>query len=443
MEKFLEKNLTLKNFAKYVTPSILMFFFIAFYSLVDGFFVSEFVGTNALAAINIAIPLTGILSGIAVMLSSGSCAFVSIKMGEGKASDASRKFSFVCIVAIVSGILFSTTSPLWLRAVLKIIGATDILIDNAYIYAFIFLLFSPLALLSIVFEYYIRIDGKPSFTLILYVIGGLTNIICDYLFVFCYKWGVLGAALGTCLSFLSITIIGSIYFFKFSSTLKFTKPDIDFKFLFMSCLNGISEMISECAASITTMIANLVIIAVAGEDGVAALTIVLYIHFMFISINLGYITGVSPIISYCYGAKQFRSINKCYTYSKRFIMCTSFGAFLLAQIGASQFIMIFVEQGTNVYDIAIHGLKILGFSFLFTGVNIFASGMFTAYGNGRISAVISLSNNLIILLVSLLILPKILGIDGIWAAIPVTELITAVLSLFLMFYYRKQYNYIL
>lgn len=439
MEKLLDMKP--KGFIKYVTPSVLMFLFIALYSVVDGIFVSAFVGTNALASINIVIPLTGILSGVAVMLSSGSSALVAIKMGEGEQSDANQKFSFVCFSALIIGIFFFLISLLCLEDLLRLMGATELLIDDSYTYAIVFMIFAPFALISIVFEYFIRIDGNPTFTLLLYIMGGATNIICDYIFIVLMKLGVLGAALGTCLSFLILTMVGATYFLFFSSTLKFTWPKWKLKFLCTSCFNGISEMVSECASSITTLAANLIMIRLAGENGVAALTIVLYIHFLLISLNLGYITGVSPIISYCYGAKQFSSINKCYNYSKKFLVVSSLGCFAVAQLAAPQFIQIFAQPGTQVYLLALQGLRILGISFLFTGLNIFASGMFTAYGNGKISAIISLSSNLIAILIALLVLPYFLGISGVWAAIPVAEFLTIILTVVIIHHYREQYHY--
>lgn len=441
MEKFLNENMTRNSFVKYVTPSILMFLFMASYSIIDGFFVSAYVGTDALAAINIVIPLTGILSGIAVMLSAGSCALVAIKMGEGEQAEANRQFSFICLIAVILGLLFFLGSLFCLNGLLKLMGATAVLIGYAHTYAFIFLLFSPFALLSILLEYYIRIDGNPTFTLLLYLLGGLTNIACDYILIVHFKWGVLGAALGTCLSFVVLTVIGCIYFLFFSTSLKFRRPKWNFRFLLKSCTNGVSEMVSECASSITTLVANLIIIRLAGEDGVAALTIVFYIYFLLTSLNFGYVTGVAPIISYCYGARQFQSINRCYRYSKMFLFCTSIGVFFLAQIAAPGFVQIFAEPGTNVYLLALYGLRILSIAFLFTGINIFASGMFTAYGNGRISAILSLNNDLLGVLVALLVLPLIWGISGIWAAIPVAEFLTSILSVAMIWHYRGRYHY--
>ncbi len=442
MEQFLEKNINLKHFIKYVAPSVLMFLFISLYSIIDGFFVGKYVGTNALASINIVVPLTGVLSGIAVMISAGSCAFTMIKLGEKDYGDANKNFSLICILALPLGAVFFITSFLWLKNLLEIMGASKILFDNSYTYSLIFLAFYPCALLSIIFEYYIRIDGKPFVTLILYITGVMTNVISDYILVAECNLGVLGAALGTGFSFTASSLIGLFYFMFFSNRLKFVKTKWDFKFLFQSCFNGVSEMISECSASIVTLIANIIIIKIAGEDGVAAFSIVSYIHFLFTAVNFGYIAGVSPIISYCYGAKQFNSINKCYTYSKKFICITSIGIFILSQIAAPEFIMIFADDKTVVYNLASYGLRVTSISFLFSGLNIFASGMFTAYGNGKVSALISINNDLIAIIIAMFICSWIWGLKGVWIAMPLAELSTFILSIIIIRRYSKLYNYL-
>lgn len=429
------------KFYKFVTPSIIMLLFISLYSIVDGIFVANFVGSDALAAINIIMPIGALVMGAAIMLATGSSAIVAILLGEKKTEEADEKFTLICLVALVSGILFALFGYIFIDEVIRALGATDRLFDYCKTYGTYMIFSAPFMFVAMIYEYYIRLDGKPGFTLVLYVSGGVTNIVLDYVFIVNWGMGIEGAALATLIGIMLTFFLGAWYFSFGKTSLKYRRPHLDWRYIGDSLVNGSSQMVSEFSTGVTTLIFNLAVLKIAGEDGVAALTIVLYTQFLMVSTYMGFSMGVSPMISYGYGAERHDQIVKILKYSKSFIAISSVAVFFIAELMTPFIVRVFVGLNSKVYPMAVSGLRIFAFAFLFIGINVFISGMFTAYANGKISAIISFCRALLFVAIGILILPQFLQLDGIWLTIPFAELMTIMVSAFFFKKYRKRYQY--
>lgn len=433
------KHQTYLQFIKYVLPSVVAMVFLSFYTTIDGFFVSRFVGSDALASINIIIPITCVIFGIAVMLATGSGALVSIKLGEGKKDDANKLFSFITLTLLVISLILTFIGLIFLKPILSLLGATKVLMPYSLKYGFITILMTIPMMFKLYFEYYARIDGKPKLSLLMSSVGLILNIILDYIFIVILNLGILGAAFGT---FLSITIsafIGLFHFLSNDSLLSFKKPNIYLRDLWNSCFNGSSEMFTEFSTGITTFLFNVSILKFHGENGIAAMSIITYIYYFFIAMFFGISVGVSPIISYNFGAKNKNKIKESLNYSFITIAWSSIFIFLVSFF-LGKYIILFFTNNLNVYTIAYFGLKLFSFGFLIIGVNIFMSNLFTSIGNGKISAIISISRSLVFVSICIIILPYFIGVNGIWLAIPIAEAITIIFSLA---YYFKYKQYIL
>jgi putative MATE family efflux protein len=441
MQKLIAEHLTARKFYKFVTPSIIMLLFISLYSIVDGIFVANFVGSDALAAINIIFPIAGLAMGTAIMLASGSSAIVAILLGEKKQREADEKFTLICLVALIVGIVFATLGYVFIDEVIRLLGATDRLYEYCRIYGTYMIISAPFLFVGMIYEYYIRVDGKPGFTLVLYVSGGVTNIVLDYVFIVRMGLGIEGAALATLIGIFVTFVLGAWYFSFGKSTLRYKKPQFDWGYIRSSLINGSSQMVSELSTGITTLIFNLAVLRLAGEDGVAALTIILYAQFLMVSTYMGFSMGVSPLISYGYGAERHDQILRILRFSKIFIIISSLAVFLIAELGASTIIRVFVGLDSPVYGLALQGLRIFDVAFLFIGINVFISGMFTAYANGKISSIISFSRSLFFIAAGVIVLPWVFGLPGIWLTVPFAELMTLGISYYFFKKYRSKYQY--
>lgn len=441
MEKLIGEHLSAAKFYKFVTPSIIMLLFISLYSIVDGIFVANFVGSDALAAINIILPIGALVMGAAIMLATGSSAIVAILLGEKKTEEANEKFTLICLVALVVGVVFAVFGYVFIDEVIRALGATDRLFEYCKTYGTYMIISAPFMFVAMIYEYYIRVDGKPGFTLVLYVSGGVTNIVLDYVFIVIMGLGIEGAALATLIGIVLTFFLGAWYFYFGKTSIKYRKPHMDWKFIGDSLVNGSSQMVGELSTGITTLIFNLVVLRIAGEDGVAALTIVLYTQFLMVSTYMGFAMGVSPLISYGYGAERHDQIVKILKYSKSFIAISSVAVFFIAELMAPLIVRVFVGLNSPVYPMALSGLRIFAVAFLFIGVNVFISGMFTAYANGKISAIISFCRALFFVAIGILTLPQFFHLKGVWLTVPFAELMTILVSVFFLNRYRERYRY--
>ncbi|GAA0857016.1 MULTISPECIES: MATE family efflux transporter [Clostridium] len=428
MRENFSKKQTYFEFIKYVLPSIVSMIFLSFYTTIDGFFVSRFVNSDALASINIVIPVTCVVFGISVMLATGSGALVGIKLGEKDKDGANKLFTFITLVLLVISIILTLIGLIFLKPLLVFLGTTESIMPYASVYGFVTVLMSLPMMFKLFFEYYARVDGNPTISLIMSSVGLILNVILDYLFIVIFKIGVLGAALGTFFSITVSAIIGLIYFLSNNSNLKFSKPKLYFKDLWNSCYNGSSEMFTEFSTGITTFLFNISILHYYGENGVAAMSIITYMYYFFIAIYFGITVGISPVISYNYGAKNKEKIKESLNHSFVSIGISSLLIFVISMF-FGKYIISFFTSDIAVYEIATSGIKLFSFGFLMIGLNVFMSGYFTSIGNGQVSAIISISRSLVFVTLAILILPRFIDVNGIWLAIPVAELLTVFLSI--------------
>ena len=434
MEEVFSKKQNYIEFLRYVFPSIITMVFLSFYTTIDGFFVSRYVNSDALASINIIIPLTCIVFGIAVMLATGSGALVGIKLGEKNKKEANELFSFVTLVLVLCGVVLTILGLIFLNPILKFLGTTEILYPYTKMYGVVTILMTIPMMLKLYFEYYARVDGNPKLSLLMSASGLILNIIFDFIFIVIFKMGILGAGLGTYASITISSIIGIIYFIGDKSTLEFVRPKCNFKELFDSCYNGSSEMFTELSTGITTFLFNKSILVFNGENGVAAMSIIIYIYYFFIAVYFGVAVGIGPMISYNFGAKNKEKIKESLRHSFISISISSIVIFLISLFGGKYIIALFTND-IQVYNISISGIKLFSYCFLIIGFNIFMSGYFTAIGNGQISAIISVLRSLIFVVGTIIILPRFIGVNGIWLAIPISELLTVFFSIY--FYITK------
>lgn len=441
MNNSLGKEVTFLSLIKFTLPTIIMMVFFSLYTIIDGIFVSRYIGSNALSAINIVYPVICILIGISVMMATGGSAIVAKFMGEAKDKEARESFTLITITSIIFGLIIAIFSLIFIKQIIYLLGSTDSLYENSHTYLFTMLLFTPVIILKMLFDYFLITAGNPNLGLLSAIIGGVTNIILDYVLIVPLNMGLVGAALATCIGYSLPSIIGIIYFFNKKNTLHFVKPKFNFKTILYSCSNGSSEMVTQISSAVTTFLYNIIMIKLLGENGVTSITIVLYAQFLLVSAYIGFTSGVSPHISYNLGSENKQQLYKIIKYSYIFIMLFSISTFIISKYLSTLLISIFAGNGTELYDITLNGFNLFQISFLLCGVNIFTSGMFTAFSNGKVSALLSLLRTFIFLSSGIIFLPSLIGVNGVWLAVPLAEIMTLVFSLFYIYKYKNIYGY--
>ena len=441
MENKLAYKFTNKDLIKFAMPTVMMMVFMSLYTIVDGIFVSRLVGSNALSAINISLPVLNFIFAISIMFATGGSAVIGKDMGEGFNEKAQKRFSLIILVNFIFGILMGILGCLFIDKIVIFLGASESLVKYTKDYLIIMFLFMPFNMIKVNFEYFLVTSGKPNVGLILTVLGGVTNMVLDYIFIGPLNMGISGAGLAT-ITGQSITVIISLFiFFNKKNTLYFRKPEWDFKMLVKSMTNGSSEMVTNLSAGITTLFFNAAMMYYLGENGVAAITVILYAQFLLTSIYIGFSSGVAPIISYKYGERDNEQLKIIVRYCIRFICIVSILTFIVSYLISGNIVSAFVERNNPVYDIAKNGFDIFGISFLFTGINTFASSMFTAFSDGKTSAIISFLRTFVFIIVGINILPRLLGVNGVWFTIPLAEILTIIISIFFIKKYKRKYHY--
>ena len=438
----LERKITPGFLIRFTLPTIVMMVFNSFYTMVDGGFVSNFVGTGALSAVNIVYPLLSLVLAVGIMLATGGCAVVAKQMGEGKALEAKRSFSLITAVGAAIGAALALIGMLFTRGIVLALGANEAIYAYCYDYAFYISLFAPFSVLQILFQYFFVAAGRPHLGLISTLIGGVLNIVLDYVLIVPLNLGIKGAAIATGIGFLLPAVIGLVYFARnrFGS-LCFVRPKMHVRTIVDSCTNGSSEMVSNLAVAVTTFLFNVLMMKYAGEDGVAAITIVLYAQFLFTAVFLGYTSGVAPLISYNYGAGNTKRLRKLFRLSMLFTGACSAAACLLSIALAGTVVGIFARPQSSVFTLAIEGMHRFAIGFLFMGFNIFASGLFTALSNGKVSAILSFLRTFVFIIVSVLTLSALMGMNGVWLSIPAAELLALIVALYYMVRLKERYRY--
>ena len=420
MQISLSDHFTYQKLLRFVAPSILMMIITSIYSIVDGFFVSNFVGKNSFAALNLIFPVIMALAAVGFMIGTGGSALIAKTLGEGKPRKANEIFSMLVIVLAAGGAILSGVCIVFLRPISFAVGATDLTIDDCVLYGRVLLAALPFFMLQNSFQSFLATAEKPHFGLRVTVFAGLTNMVLDFLLVYVFPFGLLGAALATAFSQIVGALIPLVYFLRPNdSPLRLTRPRFDFRALGKACYNGSSEMVSNLSTSLVGVLYNVQLMAIAKENGVNAYGVLMYVSFIFMAFFFGYSIAVTPVVGYHYGAKNHAELKSLLKKSLTVTLITSLAMTASSILLANPIAHLFVGYDAELCDMTVNALRIYALSFLVCGFNIFGSAFFTGLNNGTASALISFLRTLVIQVAAVLLLPKLLGINGIWLAITV------------------------
>lgn len=442
MSNSIAKDFKFFSLLRFAAPTIVMMVFMSLYTIVDGIFISRLLGTNALSSANIVYPVLNLVIAVGVMLASGGSAIIARKFGENKAEEARQDFSLLIIVGVAAGFIIMAAGNLFIEPITRMLGATDVLLADAVSYLSVSLFLAPACILQLLFQTFFVTAGKPNLGLLLTMGGGLANMVLDYVFMGPLQMGIGGAALATGIGQLVPAVSGMVYFSFVKGSLHITKPKFRGSVIVESCLNGSSEMVTNISAAVVTYLFNIMMLKFLGEPGVAAITIVLYGQFLFNAMYMGFSMGVAPVISYNYGSGNEKLLKRIYRICISFICISAVIITLFALLSSPYIVEIFTPAGTKTYEIARSGFFLFSFNYIFAGINIFASAMFTAYSNGKISAAISFVRTFVFIVANILLLPYLIGVNGIWLSVPAAECMTVFLSVYFFYKKRKDYRYI-
>lgn len=442
MEIKLSESFTYKKLLRFTLPSIIMMVFTSIYGVVDGFFVSNYVGKTPFAAVNFIMPFLMILGAIGFMFGTGGSALVSKTMGEGNPDKANKIFSMLVYCSLICGIVIAVLGFIFIRPLAAWLGAEGEMLDNCVRYGRIILVALPAYILQYEFQSFFVTAEKPQLGLAVTVAAGVTNMVLDALFVAVFPFGLEGAAAATAISQAVGGLIPLFYFArKNKSQLKLVKAEFDGKMLLKACTNGSSELMSNISMSIVSMLYNVQLMSYAGEDGVAAYGVLMYVNMIFLAAFIGYSVGTAPVIGYHYGADNRDELKSLLKKSVRIIAAFAIVMLVLAIVLAYPLASIFVSYDAALMELTVHAFMIFSFSFLFAGFSIFGSSFFTALNNGLISAAISFLRTLVFQIAAVLILPLIFDIDGIWYSIVVAEVVSVIVTVIFLLAKRKKYGY--
>lgn len=438
----LSDHFNYRRLLRFTFPSIIMLVFTSIYGVVDGFFVSNYAGKTPFAAVNFIMPLLMILGCIGFMFGTGGGALIAIAMGEGRTKKANELFSLVVYVSTVCGVLFAVLGFLFLRPVALLMGAEGELLENCIIYGRIILLAIPFYVLQYEFQCLFATAGKPKLGLYVTVAAGIINIFLDALFVAGFRWGLEGAAAATSLSQFVGGVVPLIYFGrKNDSPLRLVKCGFDKKALGKICVNGSSELMSNISMSLVSMLYNVQLMKYAGEDGVAAYGVLMYVGMIFQAVFIGYSVGTAPVIGYHYGAQNHEELKGLLKKSVILVGAFAVLMFVSGQLFAGSLSRLFVGYDAELLELTMRAFRFFSFSFLFSGFAIFGSSFFTALGDGIVSAVISFLRTLVFQCLSVLIFPLFWQIDGIWCSIIAAEVLAVGVTVLFVIGKRGKYHY--
>ena len=419
-----------------------MLVFTSIYGVVDGFFVSNFVGKTPFAAVNFIMPFLMILGCIGFMFGTGGGALIAKTIGEGDREKANRLFSMIVTVSVICGVVLAIAGIIVLRPVAALLGAQGQLLEDSVVYGRVIIIAIPAYILQYEFQCLFATANKPKLGLLVTVAAGLTNIVLDAFFVAVFKWGLVGAAAATALSQCVGGILPLIYFAKpNSSLLRLTKFSFDRKALIKTCTNGSSELMSNISMSVVSMLYNVQLLKYAGENGVAAYGVLMYLNLVFQAIFLGFSVGVAPVVSYNTGACNYDELKSLL---KKCLVTISVSAVLMfaaSELSAKPLSVLFVGYDESLLDMTVNAFFIYSFSFLFSGFAVFGSSFFTALNDGLISALISFLRTLVFQVVAVLTFPLIWGLKGIWYSIVVAEMLAVAVTAAFLIIKKKKYRY--
>lgn len=438
----LSDHFNFKRLIRFTLPSILMMIFTSIYGVVDGFFVSNFVGKTPFAAVNFIMPFLMVVGAMGFMFGTGGSALIAKTMGEGDNEKANKIFSLLICATIVSGVVISIISNIFIRQIASFLGADGEMLNYCVKYARVLLISLPFLMLQYAFSSLVVTAEKPRLGLALTITAGIINMVGDALFIAVFKWGIVGAAMATALGEILGGIVPLIYFAKKnSSKLRFCKPKWDGKSLVRICTNGSSELMSNISMSLVGMLYNAQLMKYAGENGISAYGTIMYVNFIFLAVFIGYSTGVAPINSYHYGAGNKKELNNILKRSSVIIAIVAVAMFGISEFLATPLASIFVGYDKELLAMTTHAFRIYGVAFLFSGFSIFGSSFFTALNDGLTSAIIAFMRTLIFQCSSVLIMPIFFGLDGIWCSVIVAESLSVMVTIFFLAKKNKKFGY--
>lgn len=438
----LSDHFSYSKLIKFTLPTIAMMIFTSIYGVVDGVFVSNCVGSDAFAAVNLIMPIIMILGSVGFMIGTGGSAIVSKTLGEGKKEKANEYFSMLVYLCVVSGVILSVIGIIFTGPIAVLLGAKGSIAKDCVTYGrTVFFMLTGLFLQN-AFQSFLVVAEKPKLGLFVTVLAGFTNMFLDFLFVYVLRFGVFGAALATGISQFVGSVIPIIYFASGkNNVLKLTKCRFNKDIIIKTCINGSSEMVTNMSMSLVNILYNMQLMKYIGTNGVVAYGIIMYVGFIFVGTYMGYAVGSAPVISYHYGAGNKDELKNLFKRSLTIIIVSSVVMTLIAEIIAGYLAGIFVSYDNNLLELTTEAIRIYAVSYLISGVNIFASSFFTALNNGVVSAVISFMRMFVFQIVMILLLPVVLGISGIWTAVIAAEVLSVVISVMFLVKNRKKYSY--
>ena len=438
----LSDHFTYRKLLQFVFPSIVMMIFTSIYGVVDGLFVSNYAGKTAFAAINLVMPFIMVLGGIGFMIGTGGTALVSKILGEGDGEKARRYFSMMILFTVLVGLILTVLGVVFMEPVALFLGATPEMLADCVLYGRIVNAFTAAFMLQNVFQSFLIAAEKPKLGLAATVAAGVTNMVLDALFVAVFHWGIAGAAIATGLSQCVGGLFPLLYFLRpNTSKLRLVRTELELQPILNACGNGSSELMSNISSSIVSMVYNFQLLKYLGEDGVSAYGVLMYVQFVFVAIYIGYSIGCAPIVGFHYGAQNHPELKNMLRMSVILMSASGVVLTVLARVLAAPLAKIFVGYDEGLFTLTCHAFRLFSFAFLFAGFNIFASSFFTALGNGLISATISFLRTLVFQTSSVILLPLLLGVDGIWYAITAAEIFATLISIIFLLAKRRKYHY--
>lgn len=438
----LSEHFTYKKLFRFCLPSIAMMLFTSIYGIVDGFFVSNYVGKTAFAAINLIMPFLIVMACFGFMIGTGGGALVAKTLGEGDKQEANRYFTMLLLLTLILGILMSVVGFAFMRPISYMLGATDDMIEHCVIYGRIINAFNTAYMLQYFFQSFFVTAGKPNLGFGVTIAAGMTNIVLDALFVAVFRWGVAGAAAASVIGQCVGGVLPIFYFIRPNkSLLRLTKTRLELSPLLKACANGSSELMSSISSSIVGMLYNFQLMKYSGENGIAAYGVVMYTQMIFSAVFIGYSVGSAPIVSYNYGAGNHGELKNML---KKGLTVMVVGGIIMTvmAIGLAPFLSdLFVGYDAELFEMTKRAFRIFAFSYMLFGVNIFASSFFTSLNNGGVSAAISFLRTLIFQTSAVMLLPLILKADGIWWAVTFAEALALAVSAAFLIANRKKYSY--
>ena len=439
----LSDHFTYGRLMRFTWPSIVMMVFTSIYGVVDGIFVSNYAGKTAFAAVNLIMPYLMVFGTVGFMVGTGGTALVSMTLGMGDRKKANEIFSLLIYFCLISGVILTVISLVCLRPAAILMGAEGQILEDCVTYGIIVQSVLTAYIMQFAFQSFCVAAEKPNLSLWMTVVSGVCNIVLDALFVAVFGWGLVGAASATAIAQTVGGVIPIVYFSrKNPSLLRLGRAKLDWKALWRTCTNGCSELMSNLSMSVVSMLYNLQLIAYAGEDGIAAYGVIMYVNFFFIAVFIGFSVGTAPIVGFNHGAQNHEELKSLLKKSGTILFVMAFAMTGFAELTADWLSGVFVGYDPALHAMTTRGFRIYTLSFLLCGFNIFGSSFFTALNNGLISAAISFVRTFICQIAAVMLLPLVMGLDGIWWSIVAAELVAISLSVYFLMNNKDRYHYL-